>query len=159
MKRIFFDYMREIMRDNPDVYFIMAGLGWPRVDEFLKEFPERAFNTEASEQTAMDICVGLAYAGKIPVVYTISPFFLRAFETIRTYLDHEKLHVIMVGAGRDDEYSLHDGFSHFEGDMHRFMGTLPNIKTAWPNDSVDMQACLNIAIKSSNPWYINVKKS
>jgi transketolase C-terminal domain/subunit len=51
------------MDENPDVYFLMAGLGYPRVDEFLEKYPTRAFNFEASEQSALDACVGLAYAG------------------------------------------------------------------------------------------------
>src|SRR5882724_3243479 len=102
MKKIFFDLLIQYMHDNPDVYFISVGLGWPRTDELAKLFPIRYVQTEAAEQTALDIAVGLAYAGKIPVVYTITPFLLRGFETIRTYINHEKLNVKLVGAGRDD---------------------------------------------------------
>lgn len=159
MKKQFFDYMLEIMKDNEDVYLIFVGLGYPRLEEFQEKYPERAINTEASEQTALDIAVGLAYAGKIPVVYTIAPFLLRGWETIRTYIDHERLPVIMVGAGRNDEYSQHDGFSHFEGDMDRIMGMLDNISISYPDDKDDLTDSINQAIEDKNPWYINVKRS
>src|SRR4051812_19882292 len=102
MKKDFFDYMHAIMDENPGVYLLMAGLGYPRVDEFLEKYPERAFNTEASEQTTLDIAVGLAYAGKIAVVYTITPFYWRAAETLRTYFAHENLPVVLIGVGRDE---------------------------------------------------------
>src|SRR5260221_9933958 len=103
MKRNFFDYIIEVMTDNPDIWFISAGLGWPRTDELSDKYPDRFIQTEASEQTACDIAVGLAYEGKIPFIYTITPFYLRAFETLRTYFNHEKLHVCLVGAGRNDD--------------------------------------------------------
>lgn len=121
------------MQTNKNIYIIFAGLGWPRVDEFKKEFPDRAYNVEAAEQTAADICTGLAYSGKIPFIYTITPFYLRCFETIRTYWDHEKLHVCAIGAGRDQDYSLHDGFSHEAGDIPHILGMLPNLVEYMPH--------------------------
>lgn len=159
MKKDFFDYMHTVMETHKDVYFLMCGLGWPRVDEFLKKYPDRAFNTEASEQTALDIAVGLAYAGKIPILYTISPFYLRGFETIRTYFSHENLPVIMIGAGRDKEYSEHDGFSHYEGDMGKILSTLPHIGVSYPPTVSKMQAEIQGAIKDRKPWYINIKRN
>lgn len=157
IKKDFFDYMLTLMRQNKDIYFIMCGLGWPRIEEFLQEFPERSFNFEASEQTGLDACVGLAYAGKIPVVYTITPFLYRGFETIRTYINHEKLHVILIGAGRDDEYSKHDGYSHYAGDDMDILGIQKNIALLWPRrDQLRYQ--LEKAITHPQPWYINISR-
>ena len=73
MKKEFFDYIIPLMQKNKEIYFISCGLGWPRTDE-LKQFGDRYIQTEASEQTALDIAVGLAYAGKMVFVYTITPF-------------------------------------------------------------------------------------
>lgn len=159
MKREFFDYMHKIMDTTPNVYFLMAGLGYPRVDEFLEKYPDRAFNTEASEQATLDMAVGLAYAGKIPVIYSITPFLLyRGFETIRTYFDHEKLLVILVGAGRDDDYSKHDGFSHFAGDDKRIMANLTNITATWPPNIASLWATLYLATQKRVPTYINIPR-
>lgn len=157
MRKLFFDIMFEQMRKDKNIYFIFVGLGYPRVDEFLKEFPSRAINTEASEQTSLDIAVGLAYAGKIPFVYTITPFFLRAFETIRTYVNHEKLNVKMIGAGRDDDYSKEDGFSHDATDIKKILTTLPNILQYYPTE-IDLQYLLEKTIKDDNPTFISLRR-
>ncbi len=158
MKREFFDYMLEIMRKNNDVFLILCGLGFPRAEEFFKEFPDRAFNFEASEQTCLDSAVGLAYAGKIPIIYTITPFLLRGFETIRTYINHENLPVVLIGAGRDDDYSKHDGYSHDAKDIFSIMKTQRNIRQFYPLSVEELQGALNLAIKSSQPSFISVPR-
>ena len=157
MKKQFFDYIIERMKDNNLIYFISAGLGWPRTDE-LRQFGERYIQTEAAEQTACDIAVGLAYQGKIPFIYTITPFYLRAFETIRTYFDHEKLHVCMVGAGRNDDYSKHDGFSHEARDIPHILGTLHNVVQYFPESEDSMKFMVEMMISHKDPSFISIQK-
>lgn len=158
MKRDFFDYMYQVMLANEQVYLIFIGLGFPRLDEFRKAFGDRAINTEASEQTALDIAVGLAYAGKIPFTYTITTFYLRAMETLRTYIDHECLPVKMIGAGVGDEYSEMDGFSHEAGDVPFILSTLPNITQYHPSTTDAMKAMIDLTLQSKNPAFINIHK-
>src|SRR5687768_10786753 len=101
---------------NEDIFFITADLGYGLADDIRKDFPGRFINTGAAEQAAMGIAVGLAMSGKIPFVYSITPFLLwRAAETIRLYVNRESVPVKMVGCGRDSDYE-HDGFSHYAGD-------------------------------------------
>lgn len=154
MKKDFFDKMLEVM-ENPDVYLIFVGLGYPRVDEFLEKFPNRAINTEASEQTALDIAVGLAYAGKIPFVYTITPFLLRGFETIRTYIAHERLNVKLIGAGRDDDYSKEDGYTHDASDIGKFLEVL-DIEQLYPESKEDISEMIKWMIKSKEPMFLSL---
>lgn len=161
MKKLFFDIMLKLMEENPDIYLIFIDLGYPRVDEF-KKFGDRCISLGASEQTALDIAVGLAYSGKIPVTYTITPFYFRAFETIRTYIDHEHLNVKMIGAGRDEDYSQHDGFSHYAGDDqlafdNKYRGFFTNIHGEWPEAS-ELEETLREMIKDKNPWYCNISR-
>ena len=158
MRPYFFDIMHDMMDKYPNVYFIFIGLGYPRVDEFIKKYPDRVINTEASEQTALDIAVGLSYSGKIPVLYTITPFYLRAFETIRTYIDHENLHVIMTGSGRDDDYSKEDGFSHDATDIQKIFKTLPNIQQYYPPTKEDIPYLLESCIKDPSPYFISLRR-
>ena len=158
MKKEYFDLMLSVMARNPDVYLIFVGLGYPRYDEFKSRFGDRAINTEASEQTAMDIAVGLAYENKIPFVYTITPFYYRAWETLRTYIDYEKLNVKMVGAGRDDDYSKHDGYSHYAGDINYFMNGLTNIYQLYPRTIEQLKADIDIMLKSNDPYFLSIRK-
>lgn len=157
MKKDFFDYFIERMNDNNNIYFISAGLGWPRTQD-MERFDDHYIQVEAAEQTALDIAVGLAYAGKIPFIYTITPFYLRAFETIRTYIDHEKLHVCMIGAGRDHDYSRHDGFSHEAEDIPHILGMLPNLVEYMPHSKEAMRMMVDIMIARNEPSFISIPK-
>jgi len=158
MKKDFFDYLFHLMSENGNIYFISVGLGWPRLEEFQKNFPNRYIQTEASEQSALDIAVGLAYSGKTPVVYTITPFYLRAFETIRTYINHENLNIIMVGVGRDDDYSKHDGFSHDASDIEYILKTQHNVFQYYPNTIIEMKQAFTIALTIKGPNFISIRK-
>jgi transketolase len=158
MKKEFFDILDNAMEQNKDIYLLFGGLGYPRVDEFLEKYPNRAINCEASEQTMLDIAVGLAYEKKIPVCYTITPFLLRGFETIRTYINYENLHVLLIGAGRDDDYSKDDGYSHDARDIFTILSTQENIIQWYPEDKEELQGVLQTAINTLNPTFISLRR-
>ncbi len=158
MKKDFFDLLFIEMQKNKDIYIVFVGLGYPRVEEFQKEFGNRAINTEASEQTALDIAVGLAYERKIPFVYTITPFLLRGWETIRTYLNHENLHCVLIGAGVDDEYSKEDGFSHDAKDIMEHFELMTNFNQYYPNTKEQLGSDILDAIRLKKPAFINIHK-
>lgn len=157
MKKDWFDYMLKVMRKNKDVFLLFGGLGWPRIDEFLKEFPDRAFNFEASEQTLLDASVGLAYAGKQPWVYTITPFYWRAAETIRTYISHEWLNIKLCGAGRNTDYSKSDGFSHDGKDIAKLLDIL-YIEQLYPETNDDMRSMVDWMLQSKNPQFLSLRR-
>ncbi len=97
---------------NKDVILLTGDLGFGTWDSFKEELPEQFYNVGAAESAMMDIAVGLSLSGKLPFCYSITPFLIyRCFETLRTYIDHEKLNVKLIGSGRDNDYK-HDGFSH-----------------------------------------------
>ena len=152
------------MSTNEDIYLLTGYLGFGLFDKIRNDYPTRFYNCGASEQAMSDIAVGLALSGKTPIVYSITPFLLyRAFETWRTYVNKEILHVILVGSGRDKDYEV-DGFSHDASDDYKlFFGDdlgaiLDNIITIWPKDISDALKALESAIDSTQPWYINLKR-
>ena len=155
MRKEFFDIMFNLMKDNKDIYLIFVGLGYPRYDEFKELYPDRVINTEASEQTAMDIAIGLAHEGKIPFVYTITPFFWRGAESIRL-LAHDNYHVIMCGAGRDKDYA-DDGFTHDGTDIKGLMDLL-EVTSYFPDDSEDLPKILNTVIEGNRPYFISLRR-
>lgn len=147
-----------ILAGNTQTFLLLGGLGFPRYDELKSKYPNQVFNCEASEQTMLDLSCGLAYSGKIPFVYTITPFLLRGMETVRTYIDHENLSVVMIGVGQDDDYSKHDGFSHEAGDIVDFFRPLKNIEVRKPQTLEAMKTAIDAAIKHKSPYFINIKK-
>ena len=152
MRKEFFTQLYVEMQRNKDIFFITGDLGYGLADHIKNDFTDRFINPGAAEQTMMGIAVGLALNGKIPVVYSITPFLLfRPFETIRNYISHESIPVIMVGSGRDKDYS-HDGFSHDATDDY-ILKTLPNIVFV-KDDSFDLATI----IESKLPTYLNLKR-
>jgi transketolase len=158
MKKAWWDELLKFM-DDPRVYVLFLGLGWPRYEEFKKLYPDRVFNLEASEQAALDIACGLSLEGKIPFVYSITPFLLwRGAETIRTYINHEKMNVKLIGAGRNDDYG-EDGFSHDARDAEALLAIcFPNIKTYWPKDKEELNAMIKKMIGNNGPSFLSLRR-
>jgi transketolase len=146
------------MKDKK-IYLLLGDLGYGVFDKHRKKYPDRVINCGASEQAMMDIAVGLAYEGKIPVVYSITPFLLyRPFETIRTYIDNENLPVKLIGSGRDKDYK-HDGISHWSEDDRSFMYEFLNIHCYWPErkETINEQFLRKI-LYNAQPVYVNLKR-
>jgi len=145
------------MEKNEDIIVLTGDLGWGQFDKIREDFPDRFKNCGASEQALLDIAVGVALAGKIPVVYTITPFYLRGAETISLYLNGEKANVKMVGGGRDDDYKK-DGPSHMAYQAQDFLKSQKNIKQYFPETNKQLLTMLDELLESKDPSFISVKR-
>lgn len=146
------------MKKNPDIWLIVGDLGYGIFDRIRDDFPDRFINTGAAEQAMMGIACGLALEGKIPIVYSISTFLLyRPFETIRNYVNQEKIPVKIIGSGRDKDYA-HDGFSHWALEDKKIMSILKNIKSIWPDTKEEIPRIVKEMLEDNNPWYINLRR-
>ncbi len=146
------------MANNKNIILLTGDLGYGLFDFHREDMPDQFINCGAAEIAMTDIAVGLALEGKIPVVYSITPFLLyRPFEVIRTYINHESIPVILIGSGRDKDYA-HDGFSHDASDDREFMQHFSNIDSKWPESNLDMRQSLKAAIDRKTPSYINLER-
>jgi transketolase len=158
MRKQFAELLYEKMRADDRIVVVTGDLGFGLFDKIRTDFKDRFFNAGAAEQAAMGIAVGLALEAKIPVMYSITPFLLwRAAETIRNYIDHEKIPVKLVGSGRDDDYS-HDGFSHYAGDDFDMLKNFKNIICYWPDGKEDLPDLVNNVFSVDKPFYLNLKR-
>lgn len=157
MKKDFFDIMFDLIEKDDRVFLLFVGLGFPRYDEFKEKYPNRVINTEASEQTALDIAVGLGLSGKIPFVYTITPFFWRAAETIRNYVSNEGIQVIMCGAGRNRDYTPDNGFSHDGTDIRDFMASM-RINSFWPENKEELETDIKNILQDKFPAFLSLRR-
>lgn len=157
MRRTFADALLIEAKKNPKIVLLTGDLGYGMWDQFRNELPEQFINTGAAEQALLDISCGLALEGMIPFVYTITPFYLRAFETLRTYINHENIVVHMVGSGRDKDYA-HDGFSHDASDIREFLDPLKNIQQFYPETKESIPELVAKLIESKNPTFISLKR-
>lgn len=148
----------EQMKENKDIVLITGDLGYGMFDAIRDEFPDRFFNVGASEQAMIGIAVGMAYQGKIPVVYSITNFLLyRPFEFIRNYINKEKLHIILAGGGRDKDYS-HDGLTHWSEDAKQVLECFPNISQLWPESNEEAAIALDQGLEEKKPLFISLKR-
>jgi transketolase len=153
MRRKFAVDLYELMKKDKNIILIAVDLGYIAFDRIRSEMPDQFYNPGAAEQVAVTMAVGLALSGKIPVVYTITPFLIfRPFEAIRLYLDHEFIPVILAGAGRGQDYA-HEGFSHDASD-HDILKSFKNINFVVPEESFN----LSDIIYSGKPTYLNLKR-
>lgn len=158
MRPTFFKELYKQMTLNDNIWALTGDLGYIGFDEIRDNYPKRFINCGAAETAMMDIAVGLAYDGKIPFVYSITPFLLyRPFEVLRTYINHEKLNVKLVGSGRDKDY-IHDGISHWSEDAKQILDCLPNIVQYWPQDKSEIPDLVKKMVEVNQPQFISLKR-
>jgi transketolase len=158
VRRTFAKILEKEMEEYEDIVVVGGDLGYRMFDRIRERFPGRFYNVGAAEQAMMGVGVGLAMEGKIPFVYSITPFLLyRPFETIRNYINHEKIGVKLIGSGRDRDYS-HDGFSHWAEEDRGVMELFDFIDSHWPEDKRDIPGLVRHAITTPKPVYINLKR-
>lgn len=158
MRKEFAYLLHTEMFNNPDIYLITGDLGYGLWDKVKNDYPDRFYNVGSSEMAMMGAAIGLAMDGKIPYVYSITPFAIyRPFEMIRNYLDHENILVNIVGGGRDKDYG-YLGFSHWSHDDKRIMGVFDNVKSFWPEDGDELLNSFQFSLSKQSPTYINLKR-
>ena len=150
MRKRFSELLHAEMAQCEDIVLITGDLGYGLWDRIRIDYANRFYNVGSSEQLMLAAATGMAMEGKIPVVYSITPFLLyRPFEVIRNYLDHEEIPVKLVGGGRDRDYG-YLGFSHWAEDDRLIMSNFLNIKSEWPHDEADMEKMLNFVHREAD---------
>jgi transketolase len=150
--------MHQQMAHNKDIWIITADMGYKMWDSVRDDYPERFLNVGASEQAMMGLAVGLALEGKIPIVYSITPFLLyRPFETLRNYVNHEQIPVKLVASGRGRDYAP-DGFSHWAEEDREILKVFSHIESRWPEDAAQLPAIIEEMLSRPVPFYLNLRK-
>lgn len=146
------------MIEDPQIWVVTGDLGYGMFDKIKRDFPDRFINVGAAEQAMMGVGVGLAIEGIIPVVYSITPFLLyRPFETIRNYLNRERIPVKLIGGGRDQDYG-HDGFSHWSTEDRTAMRLFAGIDSLWPESKEEIPELLHRQLYHTGPTYLNLRR-
>lgn len=158
MRKLFAQLLHAAMATNPKIYLITGDLGYGLWDSIRDGYPERFYNVGSSEMAMMGAAIGLAMEGKIPYVYSITPFAIyRPFEMIRNYVDHERIPVNIIGGGRDKDYG-YLGFSHWSHDDKRIVNVFDNIKSVWPDSQDEVRDVFNQSLTQQYPMYINLSR-
>jgi transketolase len=158
MRREFKPILYKEMVKNNRIYIICPDLGFGFWDEIRKDFSDRFIQCKATENLALGIGVGMALEGFIPIVYSITPFLLSTPNSfLRNYLNNENIAVKLLGAGRDDDYSKTDAFTHYCGDDKDLLNAFPNIVSYWP-ELYNLEDNTHRWLYNNSPSYINIKR-
>lgn len=158
MRRLFADMLHEEMKKDERIFVLTGDVGYKLWDKIRDDFKERFINPGSAEQLMMGMAVGMALEGKIPIVYSITPFLLyRPFEIIRNYLNYENIPVKLIGGGRGKEYGT-AGYTHWAEDDTAIMSVFPNITTLHPNTDEELKEQFLLFIYGTNPAYMNLRK-
>ncbi len=161
MRRDFHPLLLDRMQADPNIWLIAPDLGYKMLDACFAEFPDRCWNVGADEDLALGVAIGLADAGKTPIVYSITPFILwEPAAYIRNYLDHENANVKLLAAGRYEDgkecYGPDGPTHHAKGDQ-KFLSLFPNVRGLWPQSAADLPAVIDEWLKPG-PAYLNLKR-
>ena len=156
MRKQFAEFLHSEMSQNEDIHVITGDLGYGLWDRIKIDYPDRFTNFLSSEQLMVGAACGMAMEGKIPVVYSITPFVLyRPFEWIRNYLNHESIPVKLVGGGRDKDYG-YLGFSHWAEEDTQVMSVFKNIQF-YKAEEFTKEIGLDL-IYNKQPSYLNLSR-
>lgn len=146
------------MQRNDSIFVLLGDLGYGIFDKLRIEFPDRCINVGSSEQLMLGMATGMAFEGKIPVCYSISPFLIyRPFEFIRNYLDHEQVPVKLVGSGRGTDY-MEAGFTHYSVELQEILSHMKNIESFWPETTFEMENTISSFLYSRKPSFLSLRR-
>lgn len=158
MRRQFHPLLLDHMRRDPRITLVVGDLGFGMMDAIAAELPNQFLNCGAREQAMLGIGVGLALKGRIPVLFSITPFLLwRGAEWIRNYAHHERIPVKLCGGGRDSDYH-EDGYTHFAGDDKAFIQLFSHVQGYWPATVEDLPLVTDQWLNYPGPSYLNLKR-
>ena len=145
----------EVGKQNPEVVALCADLiGSLKIQEFIKEFPERFFQVGVAEANMMGIAAGLATAGKIPYTGTFANFSTgRVYDQIRQSIaySHKNVKVCASHAG----LSLgEDGATHQILEDIGLMKMLPGFTVINPCDYNQTKAATIAIAEHYGPVYL-----
>lgn len=158
MRKAFISAITSLAEQDNRVMLLTGDLGFLLMEPFIQKFPDRFINVGVAEQNMVGIATGLAEAGMIPYVYSITPFaVLRPYEFIRNGPIYHKLPVRIVGAGGGFEYA-HDGISHYGIDDVGVLRVQPGISIFAPADYQQASSIFYKTWDMPGPAYIRLGK-
>ena len=123
---------------------------------FEAAYPQRFINVGIAEPALVDVAVGLANSGKIPIANTFAFLFVtRALEMVRTHLCYGGANVKLAAAysGLSDSF---DGPTHQTISDLAILRSLPNMTIVVPADSLAVKKLLPQVVAWDGPAYFRL---
>ena len=152
MRSLFNKVLVKIADKNPDIFLVLADIGYGEVEGFMEAFPKRFYNVGVAEQNMAGVACGLALEGKTSLIYTINNFvFIRCLEQIRNDICYHNADVKVVIVGGGLHYGAL-GVSHHSREDLAIMRSLSNIVVCSPCDLVEAEAAAYAMFEHKGPF-------
>jgi transketolase len=151
----FGDGIVEAARKNPNIVALTADLaGSLKLNQFMKEFPERFFQCGIAEANMMGIAAGLTIGGKIPYTTTFANFSTgRVYDQIRQSIAYSGKNV-KICASHAGLTLGEDGATHQILEDIGLMKMLPGMTVIVPCDYNQTKAATIAIAEHKGPVYL-----
>ncbi len=151
----FGDGIAEAARKNPNVVALTADLaGSLKLNQFIKEFPDRFFQCGISEANMIGVAAGLTIGGKIPFTTTFANFSTgRVYDQIRQSVAYSEKNV-KICASHAGLTLGEDGATHQILEDIGMMKMLPGMTVIVPCDYAQTKAATLAIVDYAGPVYL-----
>ena len=151
----FGDGIAEAARSNPNIVALTADLaGSLKLNQFMKEFPERFIQCGIAEANMMGIAAGLTIGGKIPYTTTFANFSTgRVYDQIRQSIAYSEKNV-KICASHAGLTLGEDGATHQILEDIGLMKMLPGMTVIVPADYNQTKAATIAIADYKGPVYL-----
>ncbi len=147
--------LTELGRNNPDVVALCADLiGSLKMDDFVKEHPDRFFQCGIAEANMIGVAAGLSLNGKIPFAGSFANFVTaRVYDQIRQSVSYSNTNV-KICASHAGITLGEDGATHQTMEDIGLMRMLPGMVVINPCDYNQTKAATIAAANYYGPVYL-----
>ena len=157
MRKAYGEALVQLGADREDVVVLSADVQNSDFSYmFEAAYPNRFINVGIAEPALVDVAVGLANSGKIPIANTFAFLFAtRALEMVRTHLCYGGANVKLAGAyaGLSDSF---DGPTHQTVSDLAIMRSLPRMTVVVPADTLAVKKLLPQIAAWDGPVYFRL---
>lgn len=157
MRKAYGEALVELGRARQDVVVLSADVQSSDFSNLFEQvFPDRFFNVGIAEPALVDVAVGLANSGKLPIANTFAFLFAtRAVEMVRTHLCYGHANVKLAGAyaGLSDSF---DGPTHHSITDIAILRSLPGMTVVVPADPLAVAKLLPQVAAWKGPVYFRL---
>ena len=142
---------------HPEIVALTADLAKStNIGKFETRFPERFINVGIAEQNLFGVAAGMARAGMIPFVSTMSAFAsMRACEQVRTDICYQNLNCNIIATHGGISFGT-AGSTHQAQEDIAILRSFPNMTVIVPADGIETANAVKACVSHDGPVYIRV---
>jgi len=160
LREAFGQALVKLGRKYPDfVVFDCDVAGGTCTNLFRESHPDRFFQFGIAEQNMFGAAAGFASAGVTVIATTYAVFAsMRALEQARTFISYPRMNV-KICASHVGVDAGPDGVTHQGVEDLGIYTSIPQMTVLSPADPLDVESCLEAAIRHSGPVYMRTGRS